>query len=194
MSALNSVCVYCGASGKVRESYKTAARDLGKKLADNKTTLIYGGGDVGIMGIVANSVMKNEGEVIGIIPKFLDELEVGHRGLSELILTENMHERKNLMAEKSDAFVVMPGGLGTLEEFFEMITWKQLGLHDKPIVIFNVEGYWDALVELIDHQIAENFARPENRDLFSVALTADEVIEQLQAAPKPTGDVASKWT
>lgn len=194
MTKPNSVCVYCGASSKVRESYKQAAVELGKRFANQDTKLVYGGGDVGLMGIVATSVMNNGGEVTGIIPKFLDKMEVGHEGLTELILTENMHERKNLMAEKSDAFVVLPGGLGTLEEFFEVATWKQLGLHDKPIVIFNVDGYWNSLVELIEHQISENFAKPANRDLFSVATSVEEVIQQLEDAPKATKDIASKWT
>ncbi len=194
MSVLKSVCVYCGASSKVRESYKEAAIELGRQFAHQGTKLVYGGGDVGIMGIVANSVMQNNGEVTGIIPHFLDKLEVGHTGLTELILTENMHERKNMMAEMSEAFVVLPGGLGTLEEFFEVATWKQLGLHDKPIVIFNVDGYWDHLIQLIDHQIEENFAKPANKDLFSVATNVEEVIQQLNNAPKSTTDIASKWT
>ncbi|MTI09035.1 LOG family protein [Curvivirga aplysinae] len=194
MSALKSVCVYCGASNNVSDVYKNAGQQLGQKLAEHKSRLIYGGGSVGIMGIVADAVMDSGGEVTGIIPKFLDDYEVGHQHLTELIITENMHERKNLMAEKAESFVVLPGGLGTLEEFFEMVTWKQLGLHDKPIVIFNVNGFWDALVTLIDHQISEKFAREENRSLFTVATTVDEIIEQLETAPTPSGEVASKWT
>lgn len=194
MTTITSVCVYCGSSDNVKESYRAAASELGRKLAERKIELVYGGGRVGLMGLTADGVVENGGKVYGVIPRFLDSLEVAHAGVTELVLTENMHERKMLMAERADGFIVLPGGLGTLDETFEILTWKQLRLHDKPIVILNIDGYWDALVELIHNQVKANFAKPSNLDLFMVVNTVDEALDALAKSPKPTHEIASKWT
>ena len=194
MSEIKSICVYCGSSGKVRETYRETAINLGKLMAESGIRLVYGGGQVGLMGLVADSVMSNGGEVTGIIPHFLDELEVGKSDVTQFIKTDNMHDRKMKMAELSDAFIALPGGLGTLDETFEILTWKQLGLHSKPILILNVDGYWDDLLKLIDHQISENFARPENRQLFDVATTPDEAVKVLLEATPFNHNIESKWT
>ena len=146
MRDIKSVCVYCGSSSRVRQSYKDAAVELGLILAREGIRLVYGGGQVGIMGIIADTVLKNGGEVTGIIPHFLNESEVGKADVTELIAVDSMHVRKQIMAEKSDAFIVLPGGFGTLDEFFEILTWRQLKLHDKPIVIADVESYWAPLI------------------------------------------------
>ena len=191
---LGSVCVYCGSSGNVNPAFRQVATDVGTLLAKEGIRLVYGGGHVGLMGLVADSVMQNGGQVTGIIPHFLDQLEVGHPGLTELIKTENMHDRKMRMAELSDGFIVLPGGLGTLDETFEILTWKQLKLHDKPIVILNTEGYWDHLIELIHHQVAENFAKQAHLDLFTVATSAEEAITQLRMSAPAHHQLNSKWT
>jgi len=193
MSEIKSICVYCGSNGDVRESYRESATSLGKLMADNGIRLVYGGGQVGLMGLVANSVMANNGEVTGIIPEFLDKLEVGKSDVTEFIKTDNMHDRKMKMAELSDAFIVLPGGLGTLDETFEILTWKQLGLHKKPVLILNIDGYWDNLIKLIDHQITEKFAKPENRNLFNVSTTPEEAIKLLQNIEPYDHKVETKW-
>ena len=191
---IGSVCVYCGSSGNVRPAFRDISTDLGRLMAKENIRLVYGGGHVGLMGLVADSVMKNGGQVTGIIPHFLDELEVGHAGLTELIKTDNMHDRKMRMAELSDGFIVLPGGLGTLDETFEILTWKQLKLHDKPVVILNVDGYWDHLISLIHHQVEENFARQSHLNLFTVAGSAEEAIAQLRTNAPVHHDLNSKWT
>jgi len=142
MAQVRSLCVYCGSSGRGREVHKVAAMRLGKTLARAGVRLVFGGGQVGLMGITAQAALSEGGKVTGIIPKFLDEIEVGLKGCTELIITPDMHTRKQKMAEMADGFVVLPGGLGTLDETFEILTWKQLGLHDKPIVLVDIEGYW----------------------------------------------------
>lgn len=191
---ISSACVYCGSSGKVRESYRKAAADMGGELARNGIRLVYGGGKVGLMGICADAALSAGGEVTGIIPYFLDEMEVGHGAVTELIRTDNMHDRKRRMADLSDAFIVLPGGLGTLDETFEILTWRQLGLHDKPVVIVNIEGYWNSLISLIRHQVEENFARPANLDLFSVVDSVDAVLPALRSMPKSRRQLDGKWT
>ena len=194
MSGIKSVCVYCGSSSDVRESYRQCAVDFGKKLAQTGRSLVYGGGRVGLMGLVADATITEGGEVLGVIPEFLRNLEVGHGGVTELVVTDSMHERKMIMAERADAFIALPGGLGTLDETFEILTWKQLRLHDKPVIILNIEGYWDALVELINNQVRENFAKPANLDLFQVVNSVEEAFEALEKSPAPTHDIESKWT
>src|SRR4051812_28646019 len=151
MSQVRAVCVYCGSSGKVADAYKTAAHELGIRLGSEGLRLVYGGGRVGLMGIVADASLSVGGEVIGIIPEHIQKLEVDHGGLTELHVVDSMHTRKRMMVERSDAFVVLPGGLGTLDEMFEIITWRQLRLHDKPVVIVNIAGYWDPLKILLAH-------------------------------------------
>ena len=165
MAAVKSLCVYCGSSIDVRETHREAARTLGSALASAGIRLVYGGGQIGLMGLIADAALAAGGTVTGIIPKFLDQLEIGHTGCTELIVTENMHDRKLKMASMADAFVTLPGGFGTLDETFEILTWKQLRLHDKPIVIADIDGYWTPLLALMANQFEENYVRPEHRDL-----------------------------
>ncbi|MDW3207242.1 MAG: TIGR00730 family Rossman fold protein [Alphaproteobacteria bacterium] len=178
-SRVRSVCVYCGSSHGVRPSFDEAATRLGQQLAAAGIRLVYGGGAVGLMGVVAQSVLDSGGQVTGIIPDFLDRAEVGKTDLTELIKTETMHDRKAIMAERSDGFVVLPGGLGTLDETFEILTWKQLQLHNKPIVLVNVEGYWDHFVHLVEHQVREGFVRERYLQFFRVVDTVEEVVPAL---------------
>lgn len=194
MTGIGTVCVYCGSSGKGRESHRTAAVDLGRLFADAGIRLVYGGGQVGLMGLLANSAIDSGGTVIGIIPNFLDELEVGNTRCTELIRTPNMHERKSKMAELSDAFVILPGGLGTLDETFEILTWRQLGLHDKPIVVVDVDGYWAPLRTMVTHMADERYIAQEHLDLLTFVDTVEDVVPTLKKAPAPTHPIDSKWT
>ncbi len=184
MAEIKSLCLYCGSSTGHNAAYREAATELGTKIAERGVRLIYGGGQIGLMGIAADAALAAGGAVIGVIPKFLMDAEVGHRGATELVVVANMHERKQRMFDLADGFVVLPGGLGTLDEMMEIITWKQLGLHDKPVALLDVEGYWGAFAEVIDRAIAEGFARREVKNLFLVARTADEVFAALAAAPE----------
>ena len=186
MRDINSVCVYCGSSSQVRQSYKDAAVEFGTALAHQNIRLVYGGGQVGIMGIIADAVLKNGGTVTGIIPHFLNEKEVGKADVTELIAVDSMHVRKQIMAEKSDGFVVLPGGFGTLDEFFEILTWRQLKLHDKPIVIADIDAYWSPLIGAVDHIVAEGFAHQRNRDLFKVVSSVEQILPTLRS--EPTGE------
>lgn len=185
MTSIRSLCVYCGSSSRGKPAHRAAAQQLGTMLAERGVTLVYGGGMVGLMGICADAALNAGGKVIGVIPKHLDDLEVGHRGVSELVVCTSMHTRKERMFHLSDAFAVLPGGYGTLDEAFEMITWRQLGLHDKPILLVDVAGYWKPLTALLDHVIAENYARPETRRLYTVVDGVDRLFEALAAAPRP---------
>lgn len=193
ITKIRTLCVYCGSSSRGRESHHAAATRLGQIMAENGIRLVYGGGRIGMMGLVADAVLEGGGEVVGIIPEFLDQVEVGHSGVTNLIVTANMHERKEKMAEMSDAFLILPGGLGTLDETFEILTWKQLQLHDKPFIIADIDGYWKPLVSLIDDMIEENYARPENRELFTVIENIEDVLPALEAMPAFTGEVEAKW-
>jgi uncharacterized protein (TIGR00730 family) len=159
MARIRSLCVYCGSSGAVDQKYRAAAVELGEALARARIELVYGGGRVGLMGLLADAVLAGGGRVIGVIPVRLRDAELAHRGASELIVVASMHERKQLMAERADAFAVLPGGIGTLDETFEIVTWRQLGLHDKPIFLVDVAGYWRPLIDLFDHLMAQGFAR-----------------------------------
>ncbi|MGD8326004.1 MAG: TIGR00730 family Rossman fold protein [Sphingomonadales bacterium] len=174
-----SVCVFCGSRVGRGDTYAQLAREIGTKLAQNDTGLVYGGGSVGLMGIVARSAAEAGGDVIGIIPKFLEELEIAQEGLTRLEVVDTMHERKERMFTLSDAFVVMPGGLGSLDETFEIATWAQLRLHSKPIFLLNHEGYWDPLMDLVDHIISHGFADPSSRRFFQLVPDFDAVIEAL---------------
>ena len=158
-----------------------AARRFGAILAENGVRLIYGGGRVGLMGLVADGAAQAGGEVIGVIPDFLERIEVGNREISELVVTDSMHARKAKMYELADAFVTLPGGLGSLDETFEVITWTQLKLSAKPFVVVNVDGYWQPLLALIDHVIAAGFARPANRDILQVVDDVEAVLPALRA-------------
>jgi len=185
MSSIKSLCVYCGSSSRGNPTHLKAAERLGTMLAERGVTLVYGGGMIGLMGICADAALKAGGKVIGVIPKHLDDLEVGHRGLSELIVCTSMHTRKEKMFQLSDAFAILPGGYGTLDEAFEMITWRQLALHDKPILLVDVEGYWKPLTNLLDHVIEQNYAKPETRRLYTLVDGVDGLFDALAKAPRP---------
>jgi uncharacterized protein (TIGR00730 family) len=193
MAEQSLVCVYCGSSARVIDVYKSAATELGQRLAAAGVGLVYGGGRIGLMGLVADAAAAGGVPVVGVIPHFLDKLEVANPNCTELIRTDTMHARKTVMAERADGFVVLPGGFGTLDEAFEILTWKQLGLHSKPIVFVNVNGYWDPLLALVDRLVDSAFARPENRKLFTVVEGVADVLPALAASPEPTGDVQAKW-
>ncbi len=164
----NSVCVYCGSRSGARPPYAEAARATGAMLAARDWRLVYGAGDVGLMGEVARAAQGAGGDTFGVIPIHLFQREVGKRDLSTFIVTENMHERKKVMYMNSDAIVVLPGGAGSLDELFEVLTWRQIGLHEKPIFLLNIDGYWDLLLGLVDHVIAEGFADASLRDYLVV--------------------------
>lgn len=186
MKTLSSVCVYCGASAQVADVHKQAAHALGDGLARRGIRLVYGGGRVGLMGIAADAALAAGGEVVGIIPEHIQSAEIEHTGLTELHVVDSMHTRKRMMVERSDAFVVLPGGLGTLDETFEVLTWKQLHLHDKPIVFADVDGYWRPLLGVIDHMVAQGFARIDRAKLYSVADQIDDVFKALETLPAPS--------
>ena len=177
---IKKVCVYCASSSKLNSQYVETARKLGKILAENDLELVYGGGSVGLMGVLADSVLENGGRVTGVIPRFMVEVEWQHNGLTELVLTETMHERKEKMAELADAVVALPGGCGTMEELLEMITWKQLGIHSQPIVIVNVNEYYTHLLAQFQQAADELFMRPQHLEMWSVVTDADEVLRAIE--------------
>ena len=179
MSKIKSVCVFCGAQDKVPQAHLDAGTAFGKLLAERDITLVYGGGDCGIMGRVANASLKNKGKVIGVFPMSLKNLESEHQGLTEIIMVGTMHERKQIMFERSQAVVVLPGGFGTMDEMFEILTWKQLRLHNKPIVIFNHQGYWDPLVKLMDNIIGSGFATKETATYYKVVDTLEGIFDAM---------------
>jgi uncharacterized protein (TIGR00730 family) len=168
MQNIRSLCVYCGSSGTVEARYRDAASELGAHLAQAGIALVYGGGRIGLMGLLADAALAAEGKVIGIIPSHLRDTEVAHRGVTELVVVDSMHERKRLMAERADAFAILPGGIGTLDEMFEIVSWKQLRLHDKPILLVDIGGYWAPLRALLDHIIDTGFAGAQTRGLLKV--------------------------
>jgi uncharacterized protein (TIGR00730 family) len=190
MASVKSLCVYCGSAGRVDPSYRDAASRLGTLLATHGIELVYGGGRIGLMGLVADAAISAGGRVTGIIPEHLHDAEVGHHGVSELIVVGSMHERKQLMFERSDAFAVLPGGLGTLDETFEIITWKQLRLHDKPIVVVDVGGYWRKLIDLVDHIVDSGFAGRHILAHFQTVGSVDELLAALAASREP--EIAAK--
>jgi uncharacterized protein (TIGR00730 family) len=183
MALTKSICVYCGSSFGHSPRFAEIATELGQEMARRDIRLIYGGGRVGLMGKVADAVMANGGQVTGVIPQHLENDEVGHRGITELKVVDSMHTRKRMMFDLSDAFVVLPGGPGTLDETFEVITWRQLRLHDKPVIILNIDGYWDRLVELFDHVIDSGFAKPATRQHFSVVSSIGRLFNLLAQQP-----------
>jgi uncharacterized protein (TIGR00730 family) len=185
MSGLSSLCVYCASSDGADPAHRETARRLGQLLAEHGVRLVYGGGRVGLMGIVADAVLAAGGKVTGVIPYHLEAREVGHKDVTELIVVDSMHGRKHRMFELADAFAVLPGGLGTLDETIEIITWRQLGLHDKPIVLIDDDGYWAPLFDLVDHAIAKGFASKETKRLYSVVGHVDDVFEAIAAAGAP---------
>ena len=180
--ATASICVFCGSRSGQDPAYEQAATALGEAIAAQNWRLVYGAGDVGLMGSVARATQAAGGETFGVIPTHLVKWEVGKTDLTRYIVTENMHERKKVMFMNCDAVVVLPGGAGSLDEFFEVLTWRQLGLHSKPIVLLNINGYWDPLVALIDHVIDQGFADASIRDFITVSSSVDATTEVLQAA------------
>lgn len=187
---LKSVCVFCGASPGARPIYREAAENLGHSLAERGLTLVYGGGAVGLMGVVADAALAAGGEVIGIIPQSLERAEIGHKGLTRLEVVDGMHARKARMAELADAFISLPGGLGTLEELFEVWTWGQLGYHAKPLGLLEVDGFYTRLTEFLDHLVAERFVREQHRTILQVSQSPGELLD-LMDAWQPTA--APKW-
>lgn len=166
MRSLKSVCVYCGSSPGASPDYAEAARALAGEMVAQDIALVYGGGDVGLMGVIADEVMRLGGRATGVIPQALMDKEVGHHGLTRLHIVKDMHERKALMAELSDGFIAMPGGMGTLEELFEALTWAQLGFHDKPIGLLNVNGFYDGLIRFLEHVVDQRFLKEEHASLM----------------------------
>lgn len=191
--AIRSVCVYCGSSSRVNQRYKDNAALLGQQLAKKGIDVVYGGGRVGLMGIVADAALNAGGKVVGIIPHYIQSKEVEHLGLTELHVVESMHTRKRMMAERSDAFVVLPGGFGTLDEAFEIITWKQLQLHEKPIIIFDDGGFWKPLVDLMENLIHEGFANEKHKSLYQVARSLPEVFDILKQPVIKPPPIETKW-
>jgi uncharacterized protein (TIGR00730 family) len=178
---MKSVAVYCGANAGANEMYTQQAQEMGRVLAERGMTLVYGGGRVGLMGAVADSALAHGGKVIGVIPDFLVAKEVEHRGVTELHIVKSMHERKLLMADLAEGFVAMPGGYGTMEELFEVLTWGQLGLHKKPIGVLNVAGYYDHLLRALDHMADEDLLRRENRNQLLSNPDPNGMIEEMLA-------------
>ena len=182
-----SVCVYCGASPGHDPVYAEAARALGREMVKRNLALVYGGGHVGLMGIVADAVLDAGGEVTGVIPKALMDTEVGHDRLTRLLVVKDMHERKALMAEHSDGFIAMPGGIGTLEELFEAMTWAQLGFHEKPVGLLNVNGFYDKLTAFLSQLEQEGFLRAEHKNLLINEDDPSTLLERLSAFRMPEG-------
>ncbi len=183
--AIRRVAVFCGARAGRNTRYAEAARAFGRELASRGLELVFGGGSVGLMGIVASEVMARGGRAIGVIPRFLEERELGHDGLTELVVVESMHERKATMAARADAFVALPGGLGTLEELFEAWTWILLGVHAKPCGLLEVDGYFAPLLGFLDRAVAEGFVAARHRELLTVSADAAELLERLTAQAPP---------
>jgi uncharacterized protein (TIGR00730 family) len=183
MPKIRSLCVYCGSSGAVAPAFRAAASELGAALAEAGIELVFGGGRVGLMGLAADAALARRGRVTGIIPARLRDAELAHTGVSELAVVDTMHARKALMAERADAFAILPGGIGTLDEAFEILSWKQLSLHDKPIFLVDVEGYWAPLRHLLEHVVASGFAQPKTRDLLRVVPTVAALVTALVDEP-----------
>ncbi len=185
MSKLGKICVFCGSSDGNDESITKAAHTLGTTLANRDIVLVYGAAKIGVMGTVAQACLDAKGEVVGIIPNFLKKKEVVHLGLTKLITTDNMHDRKLKMQEESDGFITLPGGMGTLEELFEITTWLQLGLHQKPIGLLNVNGFYDSLLAMLENMVRKGFLSMEHYDLLLVADTVDGLLEKMEQFKPP---------
>lgn len=192
MSKIKSACVYCGSSSTSNPVFDAPTIELGTALAKAGITLVYGGGSPGLMGKVANSCMDAGGAVIGIIPDHILKLEVRHNQLTELHIVDNMHTRKMMMADKADSFVIMPGGLGTLDEAFEIMTWKYLGVHNKPVIIANIDGYWDPLIALIQHMHQHKFVREEHMNTYVEAKSVAEVMDILTSTEKSDAPIKTE--
>jgi uncharacterized protein (TIGR00730 family) len=192
MQGMRSLCVFCGSRVGVDPAFAEAAKQLGRALAERDVRLIYGGGSIGLMGVVMRSVLEHGGAVTGIIPEFLMRREVGNPALTELIVVDSMHERKRRMFELADAFAVLPGGLGTLDEAIEIITWQQLGLHGKPIAVLSVGDYWASFEALIEQVIAQGFADGTIRSLFSVSADVESLLTSLEEHSSEQPDTSSR--
>jgi uncharacterized protein (TIGR00730 family) len=178
MPTINSLCIYCGSSSGRLGAYASSAVTLAEALVSRNITLVYGGAGIGIMGILADNVLKLGGKAIGVIPKALAHKEVAHQNLTELHITQSMHERKMLMAELADGFIALPGGIGTLEELFEIWTWAQLGFHNKPCGLLNIDGYYDLLIGFLDHALAEQFVKTHHHALLMVGKAPDALLDR----------------
>ncbi|MTV40976.1 TIGR00730 family Rossman fold protein [Duganella radicis] len=176
---VKSICVYCGANPGASPRFAEEARALARALVDRNLSLVYGGGKVGLMGVIADEVLRLGGEVTGVIPTALVEREVGHTGLTRQFIVKDMHERKAMMAQLADGFIAMPGGLGTLEELFEMLTWAQLGIHSKPIGLLNVDGYYDGLVSFVRHATEQELVRPQHAALMMVESDGEALLRRM---------------
>jgi uncharacterized protein (TIGR00730 family) len=195
---LQSVCVYCGSFSSAKQVYKDAAVETGRRLGESGLSMVYGGGNVGLMGLTADSAIRAGAKVVGIIPTFITSREPQHPGLTELVEVGDMHTRKRFMAERSDGFLILPGGFGTLDEFAEILTWRQLGLHQKPIVAVNINGFWDNLRRQLDYMLEEGFIKPQHRALVGFVDTVKEALPLLKQmventevsadGPKPAHD------
>lgn len=177
---MKSICVFCGSSPGSDPAFTEAAANLGLVLAESGIRLVYGGAGVGLMGILADKVLENKGEVYGVIPSLFSKKEIAHKSLTELIFVDSMHERKLKMAALSDGFIAMPGAYGTLDELFEMLTWSQLDLHQKPIGLLNIKGYFDPLLQLFDRMTSENFLKPEHRQMVLDSIDPVELLKMME--------------
>ena len=189
MTTISALSVFCGSRFGERPTYRAAAEEMGALLAARSIRLVYGGGGIGLMGVLADAALAGGGLVTGVIPEFLVEHEVEKVDVTDLVVVDNMHTRKTRMFELADGCVVLPGGLGTLDETIEVITWKQLRLHDKPVVVVNIDGFWDPFLALVEAVVAGGFAHSAVRDLFTVVDRIDQVLPALEAAPEPDPEV-----
>ncbi len=187
---MNRLCVYCGSNTGSRPEYAQGAKHLAKVLVDKNIGLVYGGASIGVMGVIADTVLEQGGEVIGVIPEVIVDKEVAHAGLSDLRIVGSMHERKTLMAELSDGFVALPGGLGTIEELFEIVTWAQLGIHRKPCGLLNICQYYDKLAEFINHAVSQRFVKEVTRSMLIVEDNPEKLIDRFESYRAPE---VKKW-
>ena len=187
---MRAICVFCGASAGNRPAYAEAARSLAATLAERDLTLIYGGGSIGVMGVLADAMLAGGGRVIGVLPEHLSRREVAHAGVTEMHIVGSMHERKALMARRADAFIALPGGLGTLEELFEVLTWSQLGLHSKPCALLNVDDYYDPLIAFLDGAVARGFVQPRHREMLLIDSHPARLLDRIGAYVAPA---VEKW-
>lgn len=188
---MQSICVFCGANKGNQAFYEELTVELGHSVVERGWEVVYGAGNVGLMGTLANTILAEGGKITGVIPDFLKKMEVCHKGLTELIVVETMHQRKQIMAERSDAFFILPGGFGTLDEFFEILTWKQLRLHQKPIGLLNSKGYYDYLLQHVNKMVEEGFLHPKNRSLLIEDTNLHSLLDKL--ATYQAEKVADKW-
>ena len=181
MTKIKSICLYCGSSSNTRNTHRNAAHEFGALLGREEITLVFGGGRVGLMGVAADAALDSGGNVVGVIPDFLAKREVGHGACTELHTTNTMHERKQKMAELSDAFVILPGGVGTLDETFEIITWRQLGLHTKPVIFVNIDGYWDPLLILLKQMADEHYVPQPEGELYTFVSSIEDILPAIRS-------------